>query len=152
MLEDAEFWELVGRLGGRPELQDDRPYEELTAELAQGPVERILEFAETLAYKLYQLDRRSLAETLIPGEDESGERLSDDGFLYARCAVIVAGPAAFSAVLRDGSVFRHYVTVEAAHAESILDIPSNAYEVLTGNKWDYVEEYDYETASNAEWW
>ncbi|WP_326557321.1 DUF4240 domain-containing protein [Micromonospora sp. NBC_01796] len=147
MMDDVEFWGLVGSLGGRPELQDDRPYRELTTELARGPVERIVDFAETLAYKLYELDRRYLLES-----QESAERLSDDGFLYARCAVVVAGSVAFAAVLADESAFHPFVSAEAAHAESILDVPSNAYKVLTGEDWDHVEEYDYETGSNDEWW
>jgi hypothetical protein len=152
MLEDAEFWALIDALGGHPEVQDDQPYEELTTELARGPVERILDFAETLAYKLYQIDRRDLAETPVSDEDGSGGRLSDDGFLYARCAVVVAGASTFAAVLRDGSVFQSFVSPEAAHAESILDVPSTAYKRLTGEEWDHIEEYDYETGSNSEWW
>ncbi|MGV9211770.1 DUF4240 domain-containing protein [Micromonospora sp. RB23] len=148
MLADEEFWRLVAVLGGQPEVQDDGPYERLTAVLAQESAERIIDFAETLAFKLYQLDRRVLAQVTAPGMDE----LSDDGFLYARCAVVVAGPAAFDAVLADPAAFARFTTVEAAHADSILDVPSNAYQKLTGAEWDHVEEYDYETGSNEQWW
>ncbi|WP_433130474.1 DUF4240 domain-containing protein [Micromonospora sp. CA-240977] len=148
MLADEEFWRLVAVLGGQPEAQDDRPYERLTSVLAEGSVERIIDFAETLAFKLYQLDRRVLAQAIAPGADE----LSDDDFLYARCAVVVAGPTAFDAVLVDAAAFQRFTSEEAAHAESILDVPSNAYQKLTGSEWDHVEEYDYETGSNEQWW
>ncbi|MEU7851799.1 DUF4240 domain-containing protein [Micromonospora parva] len=148
MIADEEFWRLVAVLGGRPEIQDDGPYERLTAMLAEEPVERIIGFAETLAFNLYQLDRRVLAQAVFPGAD----RLSDDGFLYARCAVVVAGPAALAAVLADPAAFERFTTVEAAHAESILDVPSNAYQKATGQEWEHVEEYDYETGSNDQWW
>ncbi|MCG5472726.1 DUF4240 domain-containing protein [Micromonospora sp. LAH09] len=148
MLADEEFWRLVAVLGGRPEARDDRPYERLTAMLAEESVERITGFAETLAFRLHQLDRRVLAQAASPGADG----LSDDGFLYARCAVVVAGPAAFDAVLADPAAFQRFTTEEAAHAESILDVPSNAYERATGKEWDHVEEYDYETGANEQWW
>ncbi|MEU7653711.1 DUF4240 domain-containing protein [Micromonospora taraxaci] len=148
MLTDGDFWRLVALLGGRPEVQDDRPYEQLTAVLSEEPVERIVGFAETLAWKLYQLDRRALAQAVPPGADN----LSDDGFLYARCAVVVAGPTAFDAVLADPSAFARFTTVEAAHADSILDVPSNAYQKATGREWEHIEEYDYETGSNEQWW
>jgi hypothetical protein len=148
MIADEEFWRLVALLGGRPEVQDDGPYERLTTVLAEEPVERIIGFAETLAFKLYQLDRRVLAQTVLPGAD----RLSDDSFLYARCAVVVAGPAAFDAVLADPAAFARFTTDEAAHADSLLDVPSNAYQRATGKEWEHVEEYDYETGSNEQWW
>ncbi|MDG4779695.1 DUF4240 domain-containing protein [Micromonospora sp. WMMD961] len=148
MIADEEFWRLVAVLGGRPEVQDDRPYERLTAVLAEEPVERIIGFAETLAFKLYELDRRVLARAVPPG----GDQLTEDGFLYARCAVVVAGPAAFDAVLADPAAFGRFTTVEAAHAESILDVASNAYQTMTGKEWEHVEEYDYETGSNEQWW
>ncbi|MET7963609.1 DUF4240 domain-containing protein [Micromonospora zamorensis] len=148
MLADEEFWRLVDVLGGQPEVQDDRPYERLTSMLSEEPVERIIDFAEALAFKLHQLDRRVLAQAVFPGAD----RLSDDDFLYARCAVVVAGPAAMAAVLADAAAFERFTTVEAAHADSILDVPSNAYQKATGKEWDHVEEYDYETGSNEQWW
>lgn len=148
MLADEEFWRLVAVLGGQPEVQDDRPYERLTSVLSEEPVERIIDFAETLAFKLYQLDRQVLARAVPPGADQ----LTEDGFLYARCAVVVAGPAAFDAVLTDPAAFERFTTVEAAHADSILDVPSNAYQKVTGEEWDHVEEYDYETGSNEQWW
>ncbi|MET7706820.1 DUF4240 domain-containing protein [Micromonospora sp. NPDC005413] len=148
MLADEEFWRLVAVLGGQPEVQDDRPYERLTSVLSEEPVERIIDFAEALAFKLHQLDRRVLAQPASPG----AARLSDDDFLYARCAVVVAGPTAFNAVLADATAFERFTTVEAAHAESILDVPSDAYQKVTGGEWDHVEQYDYETGSNEQWW
>ncbi|GAB4048673.1 DUF4240 domain-containing protein [Catellatospora paridis] len=143
MFTDDEFWELVATLGGRPDAQDDTPYEELTEQLAQGPVDRITGFAEVLARQLYELDRKYLAQ---------GTGLSADGFLYARCAVVVGGWEAVATVLADKAAFAPYATDEAAHAESILDVASNAYRLKTGRDWDHVEEYDYETGSNEEWW
>ncbi|MFI6780800.1 DUF4240 domain-containing protein [Micromonospora sp. NPDC050276] len=148
MLADEEFWRFVAVLGGRPETQDDRPYERLTAVLSKEPVERIIDFAETLAFTLHQLDRRVLAQAVPAGADA----LTDDDFLYARCAVVVAGPAAVDAVLTDPSAFECFTSEEAAHAESILDVPSNAYQKVTGEEWDHVEEYDYETGANTQWW
>lgn len=148
MLAEEDFWRLMAVLGGQPEVQDDRPYKQLTSVLSEEPVERIVDFAETLAFKLYQLDRRELAVAVPPGADQ----LSDDDFLYARCAVVVAGPAAFDAVLADPSAFERFTSVEAAHAESILDVSSNAYRKVTGEEWTHVEEYDYETGSNEQWW
>ncbi|MEV5212056.1 hypothetical protein AB0K35_31735 [Micromonospora sp. NPDC053740] len=60
----------------------------------------------------------------------------------------VSGPA----VLADPAAFARFTTDEAAHAESILDVPSNAYQKATGQEWEHVEECDYETGSNEQWW
>ncbi|MBY8872345.1 DUF4240 domain-containing protein [Micromonospora sp. PLK6-60] len=86
------------------------------------------------------------------GEHGRPEHLSDDSFLYARCAVVVAGRSAFASVLDNPANFARFTTAEAAHAESILDVASDAYQEKTGRDWDHVEEYDYETGSNEELW
>lgn len=144
MLTDDEFWDLISTLGGRPELQDDRPYQNLTEILANGDPDRIVHFADSLAKHLFELDRRYLAES-CPG-------LTDDGFLYARCAVVVAGRGTYLEVLSDPTKFKAFATLEAEHAESVLDVASNAFKIKTGREWDHVEEYDYETGSNQAWW
>jgi hypothetical protein len=152
VLDDAEFWRLIGTLGGRPEDCDDEPYQRLTGLLTREPVEKIVDFAETLAFKLYDLDRKALAQLDIVENDGTVTELSDDGFLYARCAVIVAGPEAYATVLAVPESFARFGKVDAAHAESLLDVASDAYTAKTCAEWQHVEEYDYETGSNEQYW
>lgn len=143
MLTDHEFWEIVSSAGVDPAIEDDEPYQRLEDLLAKGPEERITGFADILARKLYDLDRRYLFDAA---------ELSDDGFLYARCAVVMAGSDVYDEVLREPAAFLPYTTPEAEHAESVLDVPSRAFERLTGRVWDHFEDYDYETGSNEQWW
>ncbi|MFI6268712.1 hypothetical protein [Micromonospora zamorensis] len=54
--------------------------------------------------------------------------------------------------MRSAGEEERFTSVEAAHAEMILDVPSDAYQKATGKEWDHVEEYDHETGSNEQWW
>ena len=142
---DAEFWDLIALLGDSPEACDDGPYERLTTVLAARSEDDVLAFADKLAELLFTIDRRDLAMV-------SPEPLGDDGFLYARCGVIAAGPEAYAAVLADSAAFLPFAVSLGGHADALLEVAPNAYERRTGLEWDHVEPYDFETASNEEGW
>jgi hypothetical protein len=141
---DDEFWGLIDVFEGR-NVCDDGPYERLSANLAAGPEDRIFGFADKLAELLFGLDRRDLATV-------SRTPLGDDGFLYVRCAVVVAGRAAYASVLADKTAFLPFTVDAGGHADALLDVASNAYTSKTGLEWDHLEPHDFETMSNEEGW
>jgi hypothetical protein len=157
-LDEDRFWALLGLVGDIR--ADDEPYAALVAELARQPVEDILGFEETLARLLHQLDRRDLGEVFAKWSADDGEApfdedgrpfLSADLFLYARCAVVVAGRDAYRAVLADADRVRPLLDWEQQD-EELLSVAQEAYELATGLEWAPDTKYDYETWSNESGW
>ncbi|MFJ4096123.1 DUF4240 domain-containing protein [Kitasatospora sp. NPDC089913] len=149
------FWQLIDLIGGEPAVAVcatlDEGCERLGEVLAAGPVEEILGYGERLAEALYRLDREEYGTQRAADPDLPGAPvpLSDDGFLYARAAVVAAGRAAYDRVLADPELF-------AAHSfrsgEALLYVHEEAYEAATGEEWDHDTRYDYESCSNREGW
>ncbi|MFC5664864.1 DUF4240 domain-containing protein [Kitasatospora misakiensis] len=150
------FWQLIDLIGGAPAVAVcatfDDGCERLTAALAAGPVEEIVGFGERFAEALYGLDREEYGTQRAVDPDDPEEEplpLSDDGFLYARAAVVAAGRAAYEQVRADPALF-------AAHSfrsgESLLYAHEEAYETATGEEWEHVTRYDFESCSNREGW
>ncbi|MEV0190244.1 DUF4240 domain-containing protein [Kitasatospora purpeofusca] len=149
------FWQLIDLIGGEPAVAFcatlDEGCERLGEVLAAGPVEEILGFGERFAEALYRLDREEYGTQPAVDTEDPGEAvpLSDDGFLYARAAVVASGRAAYERVLREPALF-------AAHSfrsgESLLYVHEEAYEAATGEEWDHDTRYDYESCSNREGW
>ncbi|MFB8166338.1 DUF4240 domain-containing protein [Kitasatospora purpeofusca] len=149
------FWQLIELIGGEPAVAVCATFDDgcvrLSEELAAGPVEEIAGFGERLAEALYRLDREEYGTQRAVDPELPGESLplSDDGFLYARAAVVAAGRAAYERVLGEPELF-------AAHSfrsgESLLYVHEEAYEVATGEDWDHDTRYDYESCSNREGW
>ncbi|MGW4028994.1 DUF4240 domain-containing protein [Streptomyces sp. NPDC004838] len=140
-MDENDFWQLLEecRPAG-PDPDADGLAEALTSRLSRGTVPEVIGFAEQLARLLYRLDRR-----------EYGDELSGDAFLYTRCAVVADGRNAYERVLGDTAAFRPYAE-EFIWAEGILYVPDNAYEHLTGEKWNRDTRYSYESYSNTEGW
>jgi hypothetical protein len=78
--------------------------------------------------------------------------MSADTFLYARCAVVLAGRERYLQVIEDPAAFRAFTDVASQDADLLLDVASEAYEEATGEEWSHVEPFDYETGSNQEGW
>jgi hypothetical protein len=76
---------------------------------------------------------------------------SGDVFLYARCAVVAAGPAVYESVFFDESKFAPFTTT-AYDGEWLLSVPDDAYQLATGKEWDRLTRYDVESYSNPDGW
>ncbi len=150
------FWQLIDLIGGEPAVAVcatfDDGCERLTDALAAGPVEEIVGFGERFAEALYRLDREEYGtRPAVDPDDPDAEPvpLSDDGFLYARAAVVAAGRAAYERVLADPALFTAH---SFRSGESLLYVHEEAYEAATGEEWDHDTRYDYESCSNRAGW
>ncbi|MFF2950355.1 DUF4240 domain-containing protein [Kitasatospora sp. NPDC057965] len=150
------FWQLIDLIGGEPAVAVcatfDAGCERLTEALAAGPVDEITGFGERLAEALYRLDREEYGTQLAADPDDPSDRplpLSDDSFLYGRAAVVAAGRAAYEQVLADPALFARH---SFRSGEPLLHAPEEAYETATGEEWDHLTRYDYESCSNREGW
>ena len=149
-MDEAAFWELIGRLDWRHDGDDDRVVKPVVDGLASLPDAEIGAFHEILAQKLYDLDGRAWARE--SGGDvwwSEPDNVSVDGFLYARSAVVARGAGVYEAVLADPAKMPKNAAFEA-----LLYVAANAYERKTGLEWDDLDdtEVSYETFSNEAGW
>lgn len=121
VLSAADFWSLVGTLRGRA---DENGVTRLRVELGPDPA-RNADFAAHLETALAMLDSQAHAEqTVIDADSGAAFTLSDDLFLYARCAVVASGPTVWARVVADPAAFAAQWDLGA---ERLLDlIPSDS--------------------------
>ncbi|MEV7782845.1 DUF4240 domain-containing protein [Kitasatospora sp. NPDC088351] len=150
------FWQLIDGLGGAAGTADCQGFDDacarLTEVLAERPLEEIIGFGERLAEALYRLDREDFGRLPVLGmelPDGSPFPQSDDGFLYARAAVVAAGREVYEDVLGHPERFAPFT---ASSCESLLYVHEEAFELVTGAEWDRPTRYDYESCSNREGW
>ncbi len=148
------FWHIVETAGGVRGFQEEGGRQRMTKALTAMPVEEIKAFEDMLSKYLYDLDLRDLARQPVVNaiEDHRPVRLSSDGFLYARCAVVLEGREAYAEVLRDYERFAPFTSLYCQHADLLLDVASDAYGAATGQEWDHDTLFDYETGANAAGW
>jgi Protein of unknown function (DUF4240) len=144
---DEEFWAYIDLLGGRA--VDVEP---LVAALTREEPQRIKAFANTLARHLHKLDLFALFRQPVrePDEDPAADPmpLSDDGFLYARCAVVAAGLQRYEQVLADHAAFAGTWSTDG---EALLYAAEEAWARRTGRdacEWEHEDPVSVETGSN----
>jgi hypothetical protein len=127
-MDDATFWNLIARLDWANEGDDDAVVEPLINAIAALRDSEIAGFQDALAAALYALDGRAWAREsgsdIWFGEPDS---LSEDAFLYARCAVVASGEAFYRQVLADPAQMP-----KNREFEALLYVASTAYERKTG--------------------
>jgi hypothetical protein len=150
-LDETTFWDLIAKLDWDQEGDDEKVVEPVVTALAGLPDSAIAGFQNNLASKLYALDGRAWAR-----ESGSGiwwgepDKLSVDGFLYARLAVVANGRAFYESVLGDPTSMP-----KDGEFESLLYVASKAYERKTGLDDDGgldMTDVSFETFSNEDGW
>lgn len=148
MIDEDEFWSIIELLDWQHEGDDERVLMPAVNALAKKSKLKICRFEERLAWLLYQLDTKDHASNI--GEfsyDKETDYISADGFLYARCAVIANGKAVYDAALKSPKKM-----LQDLEFESLLSLPRDAYEMRTGEEFNYSTGCSYETFSNPVGW
>ncbi len=141
-MDDTRFWDIIHLLDWDAE-DDDAVIAPAVEELARRDLRDLLDFEEVLAQKLYALDGEVFALNSRLPEGY----LSSDGFLYSRCAVVAGGKLDYENVLA------HPETMPQDHwFENLLYIGPRAFEEKTGEEFQYVTKYSYESGSNRDGW
>jgi hypothetical protein len=134
MMSEATFWSIIGLL--------DWKHQAAESKIA------IRQFEERLAFLLYQLDTKAHASNIgADSYNPESNYVSADDFLYARCVVVANGREFYKAVLHDPSKMPKDMEFEA-----LLSIASAAYELKTGEDFDYGTGCSYESFSNVAGW
>jgi hypothetical protein len=148
-MDDDTFWGLLEKLDWGKTGDDEEVIEPAVMALAAMSVERIFQFEDALAQKLYLLDgerfAREIGESAYRGNDD---RFSVDEFLYARCCVVANGRDFFNRVLADPSLMP-----KDTEFESLLSIAEKAHAEKTGDEeYPHSPSTSYETFSNSAGW
>lgn len=139
MMSEDEFWSIISILDWEQQGNDELVLAPAIKALASKSKATICRFEERFAFLMYQIDTKAHANN--NGDD------SADGFVYARCAVIANGREFYEAVLRDPTKMPKDIEFE-----SLLGLASGAYELKTGNEFEYTTGCSYESFSNPAGW
>jgi hypothetical protein len=148
MMSEEEFWLIIDRLDWEHQGNDQKVLAPAIKALAAKSTADICRFEERFAFLLYQLDTRAHASNI--GEysyDPESDYVSADGFLYARCVVVANGRGFYETVLRDPVQMP-----KDMEFESLLYLAPKAYELKTGDDFDYATGCSYESFSNQAGW
>jgi hypothetical protein len=111
--------------------------------LAKFPLESLHQFDETLAAKLYALDREEYAHPTGFGI----EYFSVDMFLYNRCSVVGNGKSFYERVLKNPSMMHKHMDFE-----SLLNLTNHAARQQGIEDFFTATQLSYETFSNEAGW
>lgn len=123
----------------------DEHLETLTTLLSTYDKQALILFEKVLQEKLYQLYTAEIAELSIileceftkeDGKVVSDDYLSDDGFIYFRCWLLLKGQAFFDDITTDISTFvsgKYSFNIGDPWAEGLLYVSDNAYAVHHAN-------------------
>jgi hypothetical protein len=147
MREDA-FWSIIEQLDWKHEGDDEKVLAPAVKALASQSQTEICRFEERLAFLLYQLDTKAHASNIGEGSYKpDSEHMSADGFLYARCVAVANGQKFYESVLRDPTKMP-----KDMEFESLLGLASAAYQLKTGEDFDYSTGCSCESFSNPAGW
>lgn len=145
-LDEAGFWNVISKLDWDKVGDDAAVLEPAVEYLSKQPLSQVYQFVDQLAEKLHLLDTKAHAQVFLDDEEAEGY-LSPDDFLYARCAVVASGEAAFKTVLADPAKMPTELTFEP-----LLHLANAAYRRKTGKEAILKPAISYETYSNLNGW
>jgi len=118
--------------------------------LSTMAIVEINEFSEILARLLYSFDTREFCRAVYAGEldpDNGEDYISVDDFLYCRCDLVGNGRAYYDAVVADRSQI-----IQGCEFEHLLSVADFAYELKTGEDYEYDAAVSYESFSTSAGW
>ncbi len=142
-MNEDRFWDILALLDWSKAGNDDAVIEPAIRRLAMLPETAILSFYDLMAEKLYLLDGRTYATNSV----KTGDSISADLFLYARCCVVANGRVFYENVMSDPTAFP-----KDLFFEGLLDIPEHAWLRKTGSTLEHLPKYNYETGFNPSGW
>jgi hypothetical protein len=150
-MDEKNMWKHLRVLGGHV---DEETFEQLVAELCDLSGPQIVAFSEALAAVLYRLDTAAhFHQPVRDISDPPGSPvlpMTDDMFLFVRCAVVAAGRKRYEAVLANPSALAG--TWDVSDAQLLLEAAPQAYEEVTGHPWAHETAVSPDTGSNTEGW
>jgi hypothetical protein len=122
------------------------------ARLAATSPAEMAAFDQWLHEQIYQLDRKEFFEAPIFRSDSVVQRQSEDHFLYARCACVLAGHFAYGEVVTGRRNFSDYAAIPLQGAELLLYVAEEVCEEVFDIVIDRREFLPLEAGSNSKYW
>ena len=144
LFSESEFWQIIDAIDWSKKSSKDK-LALAVKKLSNRPVSHIYIFSDKLSEKLYNLDTKQHAQTYAKNEPE--QFISVDDFLYARCAVVAEGREYYEKVLKDPLLMPDEIVFEA-----LLNLADDAFELKTGDEFNYHPSFNYETYRNKKGW
>lgn len=141
-MSEATFWEIIHTLAWEKPEDNDAILQPAVQQLAQYSQTAILTFHDLLSEKLYLLDGKKFADNA-----SSQKSISADLFLYARCFVVASGKALYYQTLNNASRFP-----KDMFFDDLLYLPEYAWTMKTGQVFNHLPKYMYETGFNSSGW
>lgn len=147
-----DFWKMIGVSDLRDEADVAEALRSVSVQLDGVSPMGLTLFDDRLREYLFRLDRRDFASISVVLSD--GRRLAqtNDHFLYARCACVLAGEVEFGNVLRTGSGFDRFASPVLQSAEGLLYVSREKYESRTGRTFKSRSEFPLDWMSNPVGW
>jgi hypothetical protein len=155
-LSDDLFWPMIEAIPDPPAISD---FEALASALAGCPLESVVAFEARMTLALYALDGPDNHAWYEENDPLGLGFVSEDTFLYARCATVLGGKVSWAAAVEDGTLdwgsdspdtegyseFLLYIGAEAAQAQGMDmgDYYGMVFETIP---------ISYETGSNTTLW
>ena len=147
VITETDFWRIISLLDWKSDKEESEVIALAVKELAQLPVVDIKGFADILSEKLFLLDGPKYADHTGENAYGDGQHFSADTFLYARCHVVANGREFYEEVLSAPEKMPKDLTFEA-----LLSLPRKAYQLKTGEPYQYIPAFIYETFANSDAW
>ncbi len=148
MLDADDFWSIIALFDWNHLGDDESIVRPAIESLKIRSKSEICRFQERLSYLLYQLD--TIAHASHIGEisyDPKTGSISVDSFLYVRCVAVCNGKTFYESALQDP-----HKMPKDMEFEILLSVASRAYELKTGQEFEYSTGCSYETFSNLDGW
>lgn len=145
------LWETIGLNPVRNAEDIRAAIEGLIVRLAKLSPDELREFQVELHQKLYDLDRRELAEISVMLSNGSTLPHTSDSFLHSRAACVVSGEPAYNRSMASIDGFVRFCEPHAGAAEELLYLAGNEYERQTGQALE-IPSLSCETGSNSDAW
>lgn len=146
-LTEAEFWSIIDDLDWEKTGNNEAVIAPVVKRLSEFSAEAIQSFQDILSEKLYHLDGKRYAQHIGESAYQTDEIFSVDVFLYARCCVVANGKDFYESVLQQPNQMPKDLTFGA-----LLRVAAEAYELKTGERFQYIPAYIYETYANSNGW
>lgn len=143
---EKDFWHVISLFDWAKDKNEEIVAPSISF-LQNSPVKFIYQFQDFLSQKLHDLDGKKYAMHI--GEDSFSvdNYFSVDNFLYARCCVVANGESYYNEVKESPKKMPKDLTFEP-----ILYLASKAYHQKTGQNFDYIPLFDFETYANQAAW
>lgn len=129
-----DFWRVIGANPISDRATVEAAISGIRSRLASLELAELVEFRDRLDECLASLDSPGLAEIPIEMPGYPAFEQTEDHFLYARCACVLAGEDAVRAALDDELSFARFVAVKLQSAETLLYVAETEFESRTGRR------------------